>query len=263
MCSSLHQSGLVSKVIATQRTGEYSFCLKMRLITLSFLGEARTAAARHAHESKSTMVFPLIVLSVFSIAAGWFGIPKAFPILGGLVPDWFGNFVNSTIQGTAAAVENPSVIPLLISLLVALGGLYLGWLVYRRLPKDGTDPIQKPLGAVYSLLKNKYYFDEIYHTIFVLPATWLAETFTVAWVDQRILDGALNGIARIFLWMGSVARNLFDLPVINGAGDSLAKGVNIFGFSLKPVQTGKVQNYMVMTVVIALVVFAAVFVSLR
>ncbi len=235
----------------------------MRLITLAFLGEARTAAARQAHESRRTMVVPLIVLSVFSIAAGWFGIPKTFPGLGGLIPDWFGDFVNSTLQGAAAVYESANIFPLLVSLVVALGGLYLGWLVYRRLPKDGTDPLQRGLGPVYKVLKNKYYFDELYHTLFVVPATWLAETFTVAWIDQGILDGALNAIAKFFLWIGSVVRNWFDIPVINGAGDSLGKGVKIFGVSLKPIQTGKIQNYMVMTVVIALVVFAAVFFGLR
>jgi NADH-quinone oxidoreductase subunit L len=61
----------------------------MRQITLTFLGEARTEEAEHAHETPWTMTVPLIVLSVFAIGYGWVGIPEEFPILGGLVPNWF------------------------------------------------------------------------------------------------------------------------------------------------------------------------------
>jgi NADH-quinone oxidoreductase subunit L len=235
----------------------------MRQITLTFLGEPRTAAARNAQESRYSMTIPLIVLSVFSIAAGWSGISKAFPVLGGLVPDWFGNFVSSTLQGIATGYETATVIPLLISLVVALGGLYIGWLVYSRLPKDGTDPLQKALGFFHGWLKNKYYVDELYHFIFVVPATWVAETFTVAWIDQGLLDGFIHGIARIVYWLGNAVRSFFDLPVINWTGDMIAKGVRGFGFSIKPVQTGKIQQYLIMTLVVALVVIVAVYMGVR
>ena len=235
----------------------------MRQITLTFLGQPRTAAARNAQESRPSMVVPLVVLSVFSIAVGWFGIPKVFPGLGGLVPDWFGNFVSSTLNGVITGYESQTLIPLLVSLIVALGGLYIGWLVYRRLPKDGTDPLVRPLGILHTVLKNKYYVDEIYHVILVLPATWLAETFTIAWVDQGLLDGILQAIGRFVLWLGSVFRNFFDLPVINWIGDMLAKGVRFSGFSLKPIQTGKIQQYMLLTLVVAVVVFVVVFMSVR
>ena len=57
----------------------------MRQITLTFLGEPRTAAAAHAQETVWTMTFPLIVLAVFALGFGWVGIPEQFPVLGGLV----------------------------------------------------------------------------------------------------------------------------------------------------------------------------------
>ena len=50
----------------------------MRQITLTFLGEPRTEAAEHAVEIKWTMTLPLVVLAIFSIAAGWSGIEE-FP----------------------------------------------------------------------------------------------------------------------------------------------------------------------------------------
>src|SRR5690606_39522035 len=48
---------------------------------------------------------------------------------------------------------------LLTSLLVALGGLYAGWRVYRNVQSPAQDRLQIPV------LKNKYYLDEIYDRV--------------------------------------------------------------------------------------------------
>ena len=50
----------------------------MRQISLTFLGAPRSPLAEHAHESNNFMTFPLLVLSVFAVIAGWFGIPDNF-----------------------------------------------------------------------------------------------------------------------------------------------------------------------------------------
>ena len=63
-------------------------------------------------------------------------------------------------------------IPVATSLVVALGGLLCGWLAYRKVTVPAEDRLQIPL------LKNKYYFDEIYAFLFVRPAGWIAEKFT-------------------------------------------------------------------------------------
>jgi len=102
-----------------------------RQITLTFLGEPRTHAAEHAHESRRVMTVPLIILAVFAVGVGWAGIPATFPGLGGLIPDWFNNFLNSMLPAGPAA-EAASLVPLFTSLVVSLGGLLLGWSVYRN-----------------------------------------------------------------------------------------------------------------------------------
>ncbi|OGO18261.1 MAG: hypothetical protein A2Z14_19695, partial [Chloroflexi bacterium RBG_16_48_8] len=148
----------------------------MRQITLTFLGKPRTSAAEHAHESVWTMTLPLVVLAFFAVAAGWVGIPEDFPLLGGIIPNWFHEFLSGTLIEHPELIEfNP--IPLLTSLLVALGGLFLGWRVYRTVKAGEPDPLARPLGSIYTLLKNKYYFDELYDVIFIRPAYWFAETF--------------------------------------------------------------------------------------
>ncbi len=225
-----------------------------RQITLTFLGSPRSKAASHAHESVPVMLAPLVVLAVFAVAAGWVGIPEKFPLLGGISSNWFGHFIGSMLPAEENLVE--SLIPLATSLVVSLGGLALGWWLYRGVKTGETDPLEKPLGFVYRVFKYKYGIDEFYQAAFIKPAVWLAEVFTYRIVDKLILDGIIEGIGKGALWVGGVVRNYFDTPVVNGAGDGLSKGVRRGGEVLKPVQSGRIQQYMVLT--IALVVLAGV-----
>ncbi len=219
----------------------------MRQITLTFLGQPRTHSAEHAHETKPTMTVPLIILAVFAVSAGWAGIPHTFPLLGGIIPNWFGEFVGSMLPGAHEA-EGHSPVPLLTSLVVALGGLTLGWLVYRNQQAGQPDPLQKAAPAVHRVLKNKYYIDELYAIIFYRPAKWLSETFAYQWVDRTVLDGILHGIARLGVLLGGVVRNGFDKPVINGAGDQISLKTRDLGAALKPAQSGRVQQYLLVAI---------------
>jgi NADH-quinone oxidoreductase subunit L len=222
----------------------------MRQITLTFLGEPRTKAAEHAVESKWTMTLPLVGLAVFAIGAGWIGITNDFPIIGGLLPNWMHDFVGGTLAEHPEAVRF-SWIPLITSLVVALGGLFLGWFVYRKVPAGAADPLEKPLGPVYTLLKNKYYFDELYDFLFVRPAYWVSRTFTYQWLDQRIIDGLLHTIARGANSLGGIFRNYIDKPIVNGFGDFVGESVKRIGRGSRFIQTGRVQQYLVMALVIA------------
>jgi NADH-quinone oxidoreductase subunit L len=141
-----------------------------------------------------------------------------------------------------------SFVPLLISLLVALGGLLLGWLVYRNYKAGQVDPLQKGLGPIYRVLKNKYYFDEMYQTVFINPVIWLSDTFS-NWMDLKVIDGILHAIAHVVGVVGSFLRNAIDKPIINGFGDIFSEFVKRMGFELRPIQTGKIQQYMIMALV--------------
>jgi NADH-quinone oxidoreductase subunit L len=220
----------------------------MRQITLTFLGKPRSAAAQYAQESVWTMTLPLIVLAIFSLVAGWTGIPEDFPLLGGLLPNWFHESVGETLLEHPQLIDfNPA--PLLTSLCVALGGLFLGWMVYRGAKAGARDPLERLLGPIYTVLKNKYYFDEIYDLLFIRPAYWFAETFVSRWVDRGIIDGFLHGVGRFSLRLGSFLRNVIDLPVVNGLADAFSNGVKRFGHGIRVIQTGRVQSYLIVGLV--------------
>jgi NADH-quinone oxidoreductase subunit L len=225
----------------------------MRQITLTFLGEPRTAEAEHAHETPWTMTAPLVILAIFAIAYGWVGIPEEFPLLGGILPNWIHEFVGGTLA------EHPETIafswtPLLTSLVVALGGLTLGYFMYRNVNSAAEDKLQIPL------LKNKYYFDEAYDFLFVRPAYWFAETFVYKWMDKGLIDGILHIFGPATQGLGSIIRNYFDLPVINRFfGDGSADVTYGVGERLRAIQTGRVQQYLMFALVIFIIIGAALY----
>jgi NADH-quinone oxidoreductase subunit L len=195
------------------------------------------------------MTVPLMILMVFAIAAGWIGIPSDF--LGLKLPEnWFHGFVGSTLAVHPEAVPF-NFVPLLTSVGVASLGLFLGWWVYRRQQAGAPDPLQKPLGPIYTVLKNKYYFDELYDWAFVRPAYWIAETFTNQWMDRGVIDGFLHIVARTAGRIGGFFRNKIDKPVVNGFGDFIGEGAKKLGRSLRFIQTGRVQQYLLAATILA------------
>ncbi len=77
-----------------------------------------------------------------------------------------------------------------IAMLLGFATAYLFYIVNPTLPKRLAEN-QRPL---YLFLKNKWYFDELYNVVFVIPAKWIGSFF---WKrgDGDVIDGSLNGVA--------------------------------------------------------------------
>ncbi len=243
-----------------------------RQLTLVFLGRPRSAAAAHAAEPSRWMLAPLGALALFAIGAGWAGIPKDFPVIGGVIPDWIGRLVagaaplsparvaslvgaHSPICCALAAPEPPpfAMAVLAVSVAVSLGGLTLGWLTYRRYRAGQKDPLEVVLGPLHGFLQAGLRFDDLYGIVFVAPVRWIADTLVSDWIDGRILDGFLLVLGRAAGGLGRALRRWIDLPVINGGADRLAEGTKRTGGELRVLQSGRVQEYLL----ISLVTFAA------
>lgn len=221
----------------------------MRQITLTFLGKPRTEEAKYAQESRWTMTVPLIILAFFAVTLGWTGVPEKFPLLGGLLPEFFQEFVGETL---VVPPELPPFnwIPLITSIVVSIGGLLLGWLVYRNVKAGESDPLKRWLGGIYTVLQNKYYIDELYNFVFVRPSIWISDVFTSQIMDQGIIDGILHFFPYLASRIGSFFRNWIDNPIINGFGDLVGESTKRFGTAIRVIQTGKIQQYMVIALVI-------------
>jgi NADH-quinone oxidoreductase subunit L len=235
-----------------------------RQLCLTFLGEPRTEEAAHAGLGgprsviSITMQLPLVILAFFAIFAGFVGVPPDFPILGGILSPQYNPFFEFSKYTLLPQIQPPkppfSWWPVLTSFAVALGGLYLGWRVYGRRPlKAGeVDPVIKPLGSLYPVLQNKYYFDELYNIVFVRPSQTIARV-TGDWLDQGVIDGFLHLIARVSSWIGDLLK-LFNSWLIDGVGDGIPRAVGDFGNWFRRIQTGRIQQYLLLVAIFALII---------
>jgi NADH-quinone oxidoreductase subunit L len=182
-----------------------------RLIFMTFFGTLRAdeKTAHHVHESPGVMVWPLVVLAVLSLVGGYVGIPA---VLGG--GNHFEHFLAPVFAASEevhrAAVHGESgahgleLLLMGIVLLLVLASLWLAWQFYGR-KSDLPDKTARSLKGIYTLVFNKYYVDELYDTIIARPLRRLSETALWRFIDTRIIDGSINGVAAL---VGAGARAL-------------------------------------------------------
>jgi NADH-quinone oxidoreductase subunit L len=208
------------------------------------------------HESPWTMTVPLVVLAFLSAVGGLIGIPYA--LSGGAVPNYFERTLEPAVaraperggeatnhatpaeratgeslrspaahgnegalpqsvgegkQGANAAERVPDAAEVSkerlftgISIVIGLVGIAIGWVYFKK----------RPLAQMPRLLENKYYVDELYDAAIINP----------------IKTGSREG-----LW------KIFDVGVIDGLVNSLARGTRELGSVSRRVQQGFVRGY--------------------
>jgi NADH-quinone oxidoreductase subunit L len=186
-----------------------------RLIFLTFFGKPRYDEHEvHVHESPRSMTVPLIFLAILSTVGGWVAAPH---LVGGT--EYFDKFLHPVFtmyapagaEGAAEAVEAPGIM-LLHALtgwpvLIALAGLLVAWWFYIKSPQT-PKKLAESLRAPYTLLLHKYYVDELYNAAIIQPLLWISTNVLWHVVDEGVIDGTVNGIARVSRETGSEAREI-------------------------------------------------------
>jgi NADH-quinone oxidoreductase subunit L len=210
-----------------------------RQIFLVFFGAPRTEASGHAHESPGSMTWPLLILAVFAVFLGFAGTP-------------WGNFVHHFV-GEAFPVTPFSTTVAIISTILAVGGLTLGYLVYGRKPlaQGQSDPLQRALGPVWTVLRNKYYVDELYQATIIRFALWLSRLF-YRFDDQWVVDPIVDGVGKLGRGLSLALRRYVDDPIVDGAVNGVGQLADWGGRGLRLIQTGRVQEYLLFGVIIML-----------
>ncbi len=72
-------------------------------------------------------------------------------------------------------------------------------------------------------------------------------------IDGQIIDGFLHLIARVFIWIGDFLK-LLNTWLIDGVGDGIPEYVAKFGAWFRRVQTGRVQQYLLLVAIAALLI---------
>ncbi|MDH5666632.1 MAG: NADH-quinone oxidoreductase subunit L [Nitrospira sp.] len=167
-------------LITALMTAFYSF----RLVFVVFWGTPHDDShhADHIHEPGYTITVPLIILSAFSILAGYFGIPSF------LEPVFAADGGHGGEHGAAGLGI------MITATVMGLAGIAAAYYVYVLNPHL-PDHCATQWKSLYQGSLNKWYVDEAYDRLFV------RSSFTAAselWkrVDVAIIDGAVNGIAK-------------------------------------------------------------------
>jgi NADH-quinone oxidoreductase subunit L len=164
------------------------------------------------HEMPWTMVVPSLILAALAAVVGFINLPfTSFEFLTSWLDPVFRGVTeagpDSFVQGATLDV---------VSVTIALCGIALAWSIYRRgLEDPEVDPLDRRLGPLGRLFGHAYYFDE---------------------GISRLVDGPVRVAAR---WLATG----FDLGIIDGAVNGVAKLVRGAAGGLRRVQTGLVRQY--------------------
>jgi NADH-quinone oxidoreductase subunit L len=212
-----------------------------RLFFLVFTGRSRgdVHAGHHPHESPPNMAYPLVVLGFFSVIAGLvFGFPPDHGLYHRFVAPMFE--AAHEPAGTAAHVSVSFEIGMAaLSLAIALLGIGLAYQLYIKRP-GLPSALADRMKGVYRLLLNKYWVDELYQAIFI---TFGKRVCTFLWgVDSRVVDGAVNGSSWLTVRL-SLLSAWNDLKIVDGLVNAIADVIQGGSLSLRRLQTGVIQNY--------------------
>lgn len=188
-----------------------------RAYFLTFWGEERIPeeAGHHAHESPAVMTIPLIVLAIGAVGIGMVVEPFTH---------WFSKYLTSRTHERLGRhleeklkehLEEPQVLVMGLSILVALAGIAAAWWMYVRRPGSASR-LASDQPRLYQLSLNKFHLDELYYAFVVAPMAGFAVLCRI--IDQYVVDGVV---------------------------DLLGQAPRLIGHLFRPVQNGLVQFYAV------------------
>ncbi len=179
-----------------------------RAIFMTFHGEYRGGDKEsgkdysYTHESPWVMVAPLVFLAIMAIGVGWWNTTGNFSAFMGHETE-AGSGIGAIFTVFTHTVNG---VPLpLISLLVALLGIYSAYAVYIKRWVT-AESIAKFFGQFYEVVREKYYFDELYENIIVKMGLVKGLFAGFKIFDDKVVDGAVNGTADIVVRGGKAIR---------------------------------------------------------
>ena len=149
----------------------------------------------------------------------------------------------------------------IIATAAMLLGVLLAWLTYS-LGEISPEKVAQALGPLYRLLLNKFYVDELYRATFVAAVLKLASFGT--WFDRVILDGLADGSARWMVRTAIFSGLTLDNRGIDGLVNGVAEIALAGGNLARKGQTGRVRNYLLaLTTVAALIIVVFIWLGYR
>jgi NADH-quinone oxidoreductase subunit L len=151
------------------------------------------SAYDNAHEAPNVMLIPLYVLAVGAVLAGAVFYGMFFHDV-----EHIEHFFAGSLVVDHEIIEAAHHVPLWVKWSATVSmiiGFVTAWYMYIRRP-DIPGKLAAANPGLYQFLLNKWYFDELYNTIFVRPALWVGNAIWKGF-DDWLVDGKLTeGLGR-------------------------------------------------------------------
>jgi NADH-quinone oxidoreductase subunit L len=206
-----------------------------RACYLIFWGEYRGEG--HPHEAPPSMAWPLRILAVGSIGAGWLSMGSFVH----LFPKW----VTFEVPGVGEVIHEHAFSVSLAagSLAVAALGIGVGFGYYfRNLGPHGLTRRSGLARGGYHFLEEKYYLDTIYING-VIRTIQYPVARAAYWVNQRVIDAAVNGVGVATKAVGRFVYDVIDQKIVDGIVNGTGFTAEEGGSILRYIQNGRVQWY--------------------
>lgn len=256
-----HPGNYLIPVLGFLTAGITAFYM-FRLIYMTFTGHARDEHKHHhAHEQPLTMTIPLMVLAGLSFAIVFAG-PTGIESVDSFMPTkWFDTALAHSMHemgihehGNHEIHHHAHGLALMISLIVAALGIGISTITYWK-PLINADSIKNMLAPVHTVLWNKYWFDELYIKGFIqkglLPWNRFLAKFDDVVIDRVLVDGWAKVTRGVNFVVSKFDDIVVDRLLVDGSGNVASMG----GWVIRQMQTGKVQQYAILTFIALALIF--------
>jgi NADH:ubiquinone oxidoreductase subunit 5 (subunit L)/multisubunit Na+/H+ antiporter MnhA subunit len=203
-------------------------------------GDHAPAHAHGPHESNRLITAPLWVLSFFAVFAGLLNAPGI---------EKFEHWFEPRVAFVEVTHADFSVIAAVISVAVALAGFGAAYAYYWRGLGPQRLAERNPLArAGKHFLVMKYYLDVLYENIIVASIKGPIAN-GVYWVNQHVIDNVLNYAGRGARGIGRLTYEYVDQRGVDGLVNGLATVTGEAGGEVRRVQTGRLQFYALILIV--------------
>lgn len=212
-------------IIGLVGAGLTAFYMTRQMI-LVFGGKYR--GHHEPHESPSIMTLPLQVLAVCAVVLGLLGTPF-WP--------WFQHFLG--VEGHEFHWA-PFLALALASTAVVLFGIWLGRKVYLK-ADPATDPLETRAPGPFGVLRQKFFFDEIYGATAVPFYDFIGRS--AANLD-RAFGAVVERVTSIGTLIVAWISRFADEYIVNGGFDSVTRGLRASARNAGKIQSGQIQTYL-------------------
>ena len=171
----------------------------------------------YPYESDNTMLFPIVVLVVFTLFVGSLGIPfNQEGVYLDILSKWLTPSINLLHQNLNNSIDWYDFLKdALFSVSIALFGIFIAFFLYKPVysslqnwdlinsfVKTGPKRIflDKIINGIYDWSYNRGYIDAFYARFFIGGIRGLVQL--ISFFDRRVIDGIINGVGVLSFFVG-------------------------------------------------------------